>query len=88
MTDKTVGIALEFPPIRRTGRLMIPSWYARYWIRYMIIVSTIIHNNGRYAKISNHIQDLVNKKTIVDTVDDINDLQDIYIPNLSNNQTP
>ncbi|CAA6671094.1 unnamed protein product [Spirodela intermedia] len=40
VTDRTVGIAIGIPPIRRTRRLSIPSLYLRLWIGYMTMIST------------------------------------------------
>jgi hypothetical protein len=42
VTDKTVGMAMGMPPMRRTRRLLIPGRYALCWIGYITTISTNI----------------------------------------------
>jgi hypothetical protein len=42
VTERTVGIAIGIPPMRRTSRLSIPVRYLRCWIGNMTRISTNI----------------------------------------------
>lgn len=42
VTERTVGMAIGMPPISNTRRLSMPGRYARCWIGYITMISTII----------------------------------------------
>lgn len=42
VTDKTVGMAMGIPPIKRTRRLFIPLLYERCWIGNITMISRIM----------------------------------------------
>lgn len=42
VTDRTVGIAMGIPPIKRTRRLFIPLLYPRFCIGNITMISIVI----------------------------------------------